>query len=379
MVLFVHNFYKSTHLGGEDHVFRVESDRALVYEVHNDRASLLKIVLHLLFPFYHALKIRSMVKKNKVDVVHLHNDFPMLTLWIFRFLRDLSCVRIQTLHNYRHWCANGILYRDQIGICHLCIEKKSRLPALINRCYRKSFLQSALVAFAYWIQDLFLIREEVDAFFCLSEHQKEKLLSFGVDPKKLILKPNAVFSENELLAPLSKKEIGIIYVGRIEESKGILKVLREVNSSILSQITVVGYAENLDELRSRFPQVNFVGKKPHGETMELIRKSRYLLHSSLCYETFGLTIIEAMALGTPVLGFPIGTRLDFIQQGVNGFIIGEKQIQKDIELALSVGDYPKLQKSTIQFSKAYAKENIVKKQMAVYQELLARKKMMQND
>lgn len=376
MVLFVHNFYKSTHLGGEDHVFREESRNALVYEVHNDRASLPKIVFHLLFPFYHALKIRSMVKKNKVDVVHLHNDFPMLTLWVFRFLRDLNCVRIQTLHNYRHWCENGILYRDQAGICHLCIEKKSRLPAMIYRCYRKSFLQSALLAFAYWIQDLFRVREEVDAFFCLSEHQKNKLLSFGVDPKKLILKPNAVFSENNLPASLVKKEIGIIYVGRIEESKGILKVLREVNSSILSLITVVGHAENLDELRSRFPEVRFVGKKSHTETMELIRKSRYLFHSSLCYETFGLTIIEAMALGTPVLGFPIGTRLDFIQHGVNGFLIHEDQIQKNIESALNTGDYSKLQENAVLFSKAYTKENIVKKQMAVYQELINRKKAM---
>jgi glycosyltransferase involved in cell wall biosynthesis len=378
VILLVHNFYKSTHLGGEDHVFREElkalrkslgPERVLSYEVQNDQASLPKIVFHLLFPFFHALKIRDLVRKNKVDIVHFHNDFPMITLWMFRLLRGLGCVRIQTLHNYRHWCANGILYRNKAGACQLCIEKKSRLPAIRFKCYRNSTLQSALVAMVYSIQDFFKVRDEADVFFCLSEHEKKMLTHFGVRPSKLILKPNAVYDETPF-GSVSIKEIELIYVGRIEESKGILKVLESLNSSTQSKLTVVGHSDELPELEKRYPGVKFLGKKSHADTQKLIQKSRFLIHSSLCYETFGLTMIEAMALGTPVIGFPIGTRTEFIKDGVNGFLIQENRIQEGIEAALNATSYSDLQKNAVDFSKKFLRENIIKQQVAIYQDVL---------
>ena len=342
--------------------------KVIFYEVRNDGTSPFKMVTSLFFPLLHCLRILKIVKKNKVDVVHVHNDFPQITLWIFRFLRGQNCVRIQTLHNYRHWCINGILYRTKKGVCEQCVERKSRLSAVLYGCYRKSRFQSLLVVAAYWIQDFFKIVDEVDAFFCLSNHQKMKLIDFGVDAKKIFLKPNFI----DISTVGVKKNIEIIYVGRIDESKGILKILDALNSETKAKVVIVGHADNLVDLKLKYPEVNFLGKKSHSDTLQLIQMSRFLIHPSLCYETFGLTILEAMAAGTPVIGFPIGTRNDFIQNGVNGFLINECTIQMDIAAALAYQDYSVLVSNSIQTSSHFLKKHVLRQQVMIYEELSKR-------
>ena len=42
-------------------------------------------------------------------------------------------------------------------------------------------------------------------------------------------------------------------------------------------------------------------------------------------EPFGLVMIEAMACGTPVIGFPRGSVPELVENGVNGFIVCDEQ------------------------------------------------------
>lgn len=346
-------------------------DELFFYTVHNDRASPFKIALHFIFPWVHCFRIRKLIQKHQIKIVHVHNDFPMLTSWIFRALRGMGCIRVQTLHNYRQWCANGIFFRTKKGICRDCVEKKSRFFSVIYRCYRNSALQSLLVAVVYRVQDFFNLKNDVDVFFCLSQHQKKELISLGVNEKKLILKPNLVpQKKGEVPLSFSEKEIDIIFVGRLEESKGIFKVLDTIDSNTRKKIVVVGYSEVLSELKDRYPEVRFLGKKSHDEVTELIKRSRFLIQPSLWYETFGLTMIEAMSQGTPVLGFPIGTRLDFIQPGSNGFLIQEDNIQEGVNGALKTADYESLQSHAVEFARTFSEERVLKQQLAIYEELL---------
>lgn len=124
---------------------------------------------------------------------------------------------------------------------------------------------------------------------------------------------------------------GYIYVGRLEESKGIfelLKVWDKLDEKYI--LTIIGGGDMEDELKVKYKKKNiiFKGKCSREDTLSCIFNSKYLIQSSILYETFGLTIIEAMSSGVPVIGFNIGTRSDFIEDEVNGFLSNICNLEK---------------------------------------------------
>jgi glycosyltransferase involved in cell wall biosynthesis len=378
-ILLVHNYYKQNQIGGEDLVFshelsllseRLGTERVFSYSVHNDQATIWSAGLRLFLPLRQALEVRWMVKKNGIDLVHLHNELPLLTLWAMRVLRGLQCVRVQTLHNYRRWCISGILYRPGKGICEDCIQKSSRIHGVLHACYRGSRLQSLILFLAQTTYRFFSLYDEVDYYFCVSEHQRRKLLSFGLTEERVILKPNPV--RIPVYDGPFQKVIDFLFVGRIEESKGILMVLDRVDSGMRSRIQVIGYAENLDELRKKYPEVVFYGRMNPDRVLEMMKRARYLLQSSIWFETFGLTMIESMGVGTPVIGFPIGTRNELIQDGVNGFFMSEPTIQEDLQRALNYPNYDSLCRGARITAERFRDHDVVESQIALYDLLIRR-------
>jgi len=68
-----------------------------------------------------------------------------------------------------------------------------------------------------------------------------------------------------------------------------------------------------------FDQV--MGEVKNTEMPRVYSSSDVTLFLSLWEETFGLTVIESLACGTPVISYPIGVSPDVIDDGVNGFIV----------------------------------------------------------
>jgi glycosyltransferase involved in cell wall biosynthesis len=69
--------------------------------------------------------------------------------------------------------------------------------------------------------------------------------------------------------------------------------------------------------------VEFVGEADHATKVELLGNSRAMLFPIQWNEPFGLVMIEAMACGTPVLGFPLGSVPEIIRDGVSGWICAD--------------------------------------------------------
>src|SRR5699024_4101847 len=65
-----------------------------------------------------------------------------------------------------------------------------------------------------------------------------------------------------------------------------------------------------------------------GESLkETIQKAQFTILPSECYETFGLSIIESISLGTPVIGANIGGITEVIQDGYIGELY--KSVEKE--------------------------------------------------
>lgn len=377
-LLIIHNKYQSNNIGGEDIVYRNElsslqkklgSENVFSYEVSNDDISKVKLIFGIWFSRKYYKEVRKIVEENGIDLVHIHNFYPLLTPSVFKASKDAGAKVVHTLHNYRLWCISGIFYRDGFGVCELCTKGRFSLQGVFSKCFRKSMVQSLLAQFSFWYYRASGVFDNIDYFFVLTNFQKEKVKNLGIDEKKLILKPNSLGMSFDT----HREKKDYIYVGRLEESKGIyelLKVWDTLDERFV--LTIIGGGDIEEKLRAKYnkPNIIFKGKCSREETLEAISTAKYLIQPSLWYETFGLTIIEAMSFGVPVIGFRIGTRGDFIKDGVNGFLSDGDDLKEVIEKSYEFGEYQAMSDESKRSAKSYENEYVIDKQVEIYKEIL---------
>lgn len=120
-----------------------------------------------------------------------------------------------------------------------------------------------------------------------------------------------------------KHDIHLLYVGRVSREKNIEDFCRlqldgwtEFGARVHK--TVVGDGPAKFALEREYPDVKFVGYK-FGKEL-----ARYYQINDVCVfpskvDTYGITILESMACGTPVAGYPVTGPIDQIVNGVNGY------------------------------------------------------------
>jgi len=348
---------------------RLGGENVLEYNIYNDELNYFTLIPGLFLNNKACRDISNLVKEQKIDIVHVHNYFPLITPRVFKVAKQLGAKVVHTLHNFRIWCPDAILYRDGCGICELCIKHKFPFFSLIFRCYRRSFLASFIVATASFYYKIMKFFSYVDKYIVLSGSQKRKLEQFGVDPEKLFLKPN--FIDIKVLPPADKKDF--IFVGRLEESKGIMLLIeswKKLSSDF--KLVVVGEGPLMAKIKrlNLSDNIKLLGKQGHEQTINLISRSKYMIHPSVIYETFGLTIVEAMRCATPVIGFNIGTRQELILDGHNGFLTSPGLLAETINKAQGYKEYSVMSNNAYRSSEQFNKTDIINKQIDLYNELI---------
>ncbi|MFA5902129.1 MAG: glycosyltransferase family 1 protein [Hyphomicrobium sp.] len=126
--------------------------------------------------------------------------------------------------------------------------------------------------------------------------------------------------DTELFRPRPVRQFGegpvFLYVGRIAAEKSIEDFL---DLDLPGRKVVVGSGPLLDELRTRYPDTLFVGKKT-GEALGECYASADVFVFPSRTDTFGMVLLEAMASGLPVAALPVCGPLDVVTDGVTGVL-----------------------------------------------------------
>jgi glycosyltransferase involved in cell wall biosynthesis len=105
-------------------------------------------------------------------------------------------------------------------------------------------------------------------------------------------------------------------VGRVAVEKNIEAFL---DLDLPGSKVVVGDGPQLEELKAKHPQARFLGAKFGAELAACFSSADVFVFPSTT-DTFGLVILEAMAAGTPVAGYPAPGPIDIIPGSGAGFV-----------------------------------------------------------
>lgn len=381
-ILLIHNYYKQDNVGGEDLVYANElkglkdklgETNVIEYSTSNDQLNNLLLPFSIWFSFKHYFKVLRIIKKKNIELVHIHNYYPKLTISVFIASKMAGVKVIHTMHNFRFWCISGTFFRKDIGPCESCSKKKFPLTGIKYKCFRESRIQSIISQMVFWFYKKINLLFFLDKIIVLTRFQKQKLIELGIPQSRLILKPNGIKIRFKLEDLNLKEKRNYIFVGRLEEGKGIFLLL-DIWQKLPTyfQLNVVGNGPNFKKIINDYSQDNitFHGSLEPNKTQELIKKSKFLINPSFFYETFGLTIIEAFSSGTPVIGLNIGTRPEFIEDGKNGFLSSKEKFLETIIKSYNLSNYEKLSLNAYESSKRFEWDYVINKQIKEYQNVL---------
>lgn len=326
-ILLCHTYYQQR--GGEDESFSAEArlleDRGhdvIRYTLHNDALSAMSSWQAARAAIWNPQTYRDarrLLRQHRPAVMHCTNIFPLMSPAVYYAARAERVPIVQSLRNYRLFCPGALFQRDD-RVCEDCLGRLVAWPAIRHRCYRNSRLASAAVtAMLAFHRLLGTWNRVVDLYFTLTRFARHKLLQGGLAPGRVLVKPNFVHPDP---GPGAGSGGYAIFVGRLSAEKGVdtlLQAWQHLEGRIPLRIVGDGpLAEMVRKAAATQPGVTWLGRRPLSEVLDLIGAAAVLIMPSTWYETFGRTIIEAFAKGTPAIVSRLGAMAELVEPGRTG-------------------------------------------------------------
>lgn len=156
------------------------------------------------------------------------------------------------------------------------------------------------------------------SFYCsISDADRDPGLSYvattynGIDPSE--------FTFND------KPGDYLVFLGRFHPEKGTHLAI-EIAKRSGKQLKIAAIPQDDEYFHTHVEphidgeQIQFLGEVKRQARNDLLKNALALVHMTTRPERFGLTMIEAMACGTPVLGANMGSVPEIVQHGITGYI-----------------------------------------------------------
>jgi glycosyltransferase involved in cell wall biosynthesis len=309
-------------------------------------------------------KFNALLDDFRPDVVHLNNIHTQLSPVIAEIAHARGIRVVWTLHDSKLVCPCYTCMRDGKW-CEDCFSSKASV--IKHRCMPGS-IPGAIIGYLEqkkWnkrklqeVCDLFLPPSQFMADTCIRggyNKNKFRVLCNFIDLKKV---ENPSFDKGDFY----------VYLGRLTKVKGI-KTLCEVASRLPYKLVVIGGGDLEYELREKYKDssIEFLGQKNWTEIRSVMEKAKFMVLPSEWSENNPLTVIEAQALGTPVLGARIGGIPELIEEGVNGMTFESKNdddLEEKIECMMNKSfDYADIARTA---QDKYSSETYYQKLMEIY-------------
>ena len=311
--------------------------------------------------FYHH-RLAHVIKKMNLDVIHTHTEF---SLGIFGRImaKELNLPIVHTYHT---------IYEDYT---HYIMK----LKLLDQRA--KAFARMVSKVCCNTVEEVIVPTEKTkDLLLNYEVHQKINVVPTGIDLYKF---NPSLYSKEEILQlrksyGIKEEEKVLLYLGRISPEKNVREIL-EAMPEFMKQhedvkFVIVGSGPEKENLEAYVKQIQldhriiFTGPQPWDIIGKFYQLGDVFVSASTS-ETQGLTYIEAMAAGLPVVARQDPCLEDILENGYNGFTyVNQEELIAGLETVLyENNEYASQAISKVQ---KYSSQQFAKNVEAVYLQVM---------
>jgi len=168
--------------------------------------------------------------------------------------------------------------------------------------------------------------------FCPSAYLRQLVLSWGVSPDRVSVLPNPAPDvpelppREQLQRSFGLNGATLAFAGRLTAQKSLERALEAVAAADGVRFVIAGEGPERRSLEGRARElgiadrVSFLGAQPRERIVELFHAADATILSS-SWENFPHTVVEALAVGTPVLAMETGGVAEVVQDGVHGLVV----------------------------------------------------------
>jgi len=266
---------------------------------------------------------RSLMQEVKPQIVHHHN----VSLLGYDILAKRgNYLNLYTAHDYWLICPQSTLLRARSKVCEtasctFCGLPNGRPPQL----WRK------LASFASAVESL-------DVIISPSEYARARIAKKFEARSTTI--PNFAPNPPHSIPPSGMSDF-FLFVGRLEHYKGILGLIRgygQIEKQLASKLVIVGQGPLAEPMHDSIRKYDTRHRIVYLEGIDrsvlygLLRDARALIVPSIWPENCPLVALEALSVGTPVLGTNLGGLPEIIMKIDKQLVFGSLTELEDILL-----------------------------------------------
>jgi glycosyltransferase involved in cell wall biosynthesis len=271
-------------------------------------------------PIVNGRRIRRILAEGEYDVINFHNISLIGGPGILKYGKALKLYMA-----HEHWlvCPMHVLWRHGRELC------------TGRECFRCTLSYRRPPQFWRWTGLLERELEHVDAIIAMSEFSRQKHAEFGLKKPMEVLPyflpdPEPVGAAVGGDAPHPRPYF--LFVGRLEKIKGLDDVIPLFRNYPDADLLIAGdgeYAPTLKVAAAGIDNVRFLGRVAPDELRRYYQHAIALIVPSVCFETFGIILIEAFKQSTPVIARRIGPFPEIVDRAGGGelFTTGAELLQ----------------------------------------------------
>lgn len=324
-VLIVHNYYQDP--GGEDTV--VEQEFKLLRQTedvailtYQNRKGIRGLIQTALSPWniVAARKFKRTVRQFRPDVIHMHNIHYAIGPIAIRAAKRKGIPVVMTLHNYRLLCPSATLFTNG-QVFTDSVKRQFPWRAVQLGVHSHSVVKTFWLALTNWMHKKIGTWRTVDQFIALTPFAKRL-----IESSTLNLRSDQLSVKQNFITSADKRDVQrggeFLFVGRLSEEKGLHSLLQ---SFVDTQAALVVAGDGplrgvVDEYARTNPNIRYLGAVSRSEVSRLLRECTALVFPSIWYEGMPMTLIEALAEGTPVIASDLGAMRTMVSHGRTGIL-----------------------------------------------------------
>lgn len=292
----------------------------------------------------------SIISREKDETLIIHQDIiDYKLLKCTKYIDFYDTKNYDILHNMI--LEHDIVYcqYDRIGCVFADIKQRKNYTAKLVVCVRGWPMEGNRMQKEP--QKYAILFKEADIILPVCNYFKNELIKYGCPSEKIIVHHSAIDCEKIKYKKRdsAKKIIDIISVARLIESKGIDQGIKAIANLIYRypniRYTIIGGGKLYDSLKNLIKYLNMnkniilLGWQPHNIIIKKLYEADIFLHPSTGCEGIPNAIMEAMAVGLPIVSTNVNGIPEIVNHGQNGFIVKPKMKDELVDaLKLLIGN-----------------------------------------